>query len=80
MRAAACHRRMRFLVDNALSPTLTALLRDAGHQALHVRDIGLPHAEDDVIFDRAAADNCVLLSADTDFARFTDLRWINPFA
>ena len=59
---------MRFLVDNALSPALAALLRDAGHHAIHVGEIGLQHAEDDVIFDRAATDSCVLLSADTDFA------------
>jgi predicted nuclease of predicted toxin-antitoxin system len=59
---------MRFLVDNALSPALAALLRDAGHHASDVREIGLQHAEDDVIFDRAAADSCVLVSADTDFS------------
>ena len=51
---------MRFLVDNALSPILAALLRNAGYHAVHVRDIGLQHAEDDVIVDRAAADGCVL--------------------
>ena len=51
---------MRFLVDNALSPILAALLRNAGYHAVHVRDIGLQHAEDDVIVDRAAADACVL--------------------
>ena len=45
---------MRFLVDNALSPVLAALLSRAGHDALHVRTIELQRAEDIVIFDRAA--------------------------
>lgn len=58
---------MRFLVDNALSPALAVLLNRAGHDARHVRDMGLQQAEDDVIFERAAADGRVVVSADTDF-------------
>jgi predicted nuclease of predicted toxin-antitoxin system len=44
---------MRFLIDNALSPALTALLQQAGHDAIHVRELGLQHADDEVIFERA---------------------------
>jgi predicted nuclease of predicted toxin-antitoxin system len=58
---------MRFLVDNALSPVLATLLSQAGHDALHVRTIELQRAEDIVIFDKAAADDRIVVSADTDF-------------
>ena len=58
---------MRLLVDNALSPALAELLRHAGHEAAHVRDIGLHHADDEEIFERAASDDFILVSADTDF-------------
>ena len=58
---------MRLLIDNALSPTLAVLLREAGHTALHVREVGLQHALDLEIFERAAADDFVVVSADTDF-------------
>jgi len=58
---------MRFLVDNALSPGLATLLTRAGHDALHVRTIELQRAEDIVIFDKAAADDRIVVSADTDF-------------
>ncbi|MGH9409395.1 MAG: DUF5615 family PIN-like protein [Vicinamibacterales bacterium] len=44
---------MRFLVDNALSPALAVLLTDAGHDAVHVRSLGLQHAQDMDIFERA---------------------------
>jgi len=58
---------MRFLVDNALSPALATLLTESGHDAIHVRTLGLQHAEDVQIFDRAAADDRIVVSADTDF-------------
>jgi predicted nuclease of predicted toxin-antitoxin system len=58
---------VRFLVDENLSPLLAVGLNDAGHDAAHVRDIGLTSAADSVILDRARADGRVLVSADTDF-------------
>jgi len=58
---------MKFLIDNALSSALATLLEQAGHDALHVRAIGLQRSDDTVIFDRAAAENRIIVSADTDF-------------
>ena len=59
---------MRFLVDNVLSPVLATLLERAGHDALHVRAIELHRSDDVVIFGRAAAEDRIVVSADTDFA------------
>lgn len=59
---------MRFLIDNALSPVLAAELNAAGHDAIHVRDLGLRDADDEVILKLAASEERVLASADTDFA------------
>lgn len=58
---------MRFLVDNALSPRIAVGLREAGHDAIHVRDLGLAAAEDSHLLQLAAAQQRVLVSADTDF-------------
>ena len=58
---------VRLLIDANLSPRVAATLRDAGHEAVHVTDIGMLAASDDAILPHAAAAGQVIVSADTDF-------------
>jgi predicted nuclease of predicted toxin-antitoxin system len=58
---------VKFLIDNNLSPLLADALKAAGHDAIHLRDLGLQAATDHVVLEHARADERILVSADTDF-------------
>jgi predicted nuclease of predicted toxin-antitoxin system len=58
---------MRFLIDNALSPRFAEALCEAGFDAIHVRDYGMQDAADEEILLRAAEEDRIVVSADTDF-------------
>lgn len=65
---------MRLLLDANLSPSLVAPLTLAGHDVVHVDQIGLASAEDEEILDHAADDGRVVVTADSDFPMLLALR------
>lgn len=58
---------MRFLIDECLSGDLARRLQEAGHDCVHVYDVGLRGRPDEEIMALAARENRILISADTDF-------------
>lgn len=57
---------MKFLVDECLSPATARALADAGHDAVHVTDLGLGGHPDDAVMAAARTGGRVIVSADTD--------------
>jgi len=59
---------LKFLVDNALSPNVSEHLQEASYDSVHVRDVDLQGVDDVSIFEYAADQDRVIVSADTDFS------------
>ncbi len=58
---------MRFLLDECLPAKTAILLRAAGHDCVHVYELGLGGQPDEEIMATADRENRILISADTDF-------------
>src|SRR5207245_2462628 len=58
---------MRFLADAGVSPKTVEFLRQLGHEAVHVRALGLQRATDPELVARAREDSSVVLTFDLDF-------------
>jgi len=60
---------MKFVVDAQLPPALAAWLREKGHDAVAVREIGLREADDRDIWSYARAEQAIVVTKDEDFGR-----------
>jgi len=58
---------VKLLLDANLSPEVGRRLKEAGHDAIHVADIGLLTANDPEILQAAMKEERILLTADSDF-------------
>jgi predicted nuclease of predicted toxin-antitoxin system len=58
---------VKFLIDECLPIRLAALLRQVGHDCVHVYDAGLGGQPDEQVMALAEREHRVLVSADTDF-------------
>jgi predicted nuclease of predicted toxin-antitoxin system len=65
---------MKLLLDANLSPRLKSTLEEAGFEVAHVGDVGLLHASDPEIFEFAAAERYVVVTADSDFPMLLAIR------
>lgn len=64
---------MRFLADAGVSPRTVQFLTQLGHEATHVRTLGLQRAPDVVLVERARADSSVVITFDLDFGEILAL-------
>lgn len=59
---------MKFLIDAQLPPALAVWLREKGHEAQAVREVGLREATDEAIWAHALQTAAVIVTKDEDFA------------
>ena len=58
---------MRFLADAGVSPKTVDFLKQLGHEAVHVRTLGLARAADAELIHLARTDSSVVVTFDLDF-------------
>jgi len=58
---------LRFLLDQNLPVSLIDVLAELGHEALHVKPLGLSEATDREVWARARTLQAVMVSKDSDF-------------
>jgi len=64
---------VRFLIDEMFGPAVARHLTDLGHDARHVRDLGLSGRTDGEVFDRATAEDRVVVTENAaDFVALLD--------
>lgn len=64
---------MRFLADMGMAMDVIAGLRAAGHDAVHLRDLGLQRLADERIIALAVEEKRIILTHDLDFGRLLAL-------
>ncbi len=64
---------MRLLLDMNMSPKVAVQLRAEGHDALHLRELGLGHLQDRHVFAHAKADQRIVVTFDLDFGEIVSL-------
>ena len=67
---------MRFLIDAQLPPLLAVWLREQGHEADHIHDLGGLNLDDETIWTLALERGFVVVTKDRDFAEWAFAR--NP--
>ena len=64
---------MRFLLAMGLARSTAAVLREHGHDAIHLRELGLRDMADEEIIAKAQAEHRIILTHDLDFGRIVAL-------
>ena len=68
----------RLLLDQNLAPALVRRLTNLYPGSAHVRDFGLQAADDEAVWERAAADGFTIVTKDDDFRQRSVLRGAPP--
>ena len=64
---------MRLLLDMNMSPKVAERLRAEGDDAVHLRDLGLGHLQDDDVFAYAKTDQRIVVTFDLEFGEIVGL-------